>query len=335
MSSQSTARPIGRDAAFESAASLATDDVPLACPDDSVATLRERLAARRYACVTDIPVVMREDRRLVGLLQIEDVVSAAGDTLIGAIMDADPPTIAHGIDREHATWKAVQHRESALVVIDDDGRYLGLIPPHRLLETLLAEHDEDLSRLGGFLKSAEQARHATVEALPQRLWHRLPWLFIGLLGALLAAGIVGRYEHTLSQLVLLAAFVPGIVYFADAVGTQTETVVVRGLSLGISVRQMLAREAVTGVVIGAATALLAWLIVRVVWQDATLATIVALSLFAACSIATIVALALPVALSRMRIDPAFASGPLATVIQDLLSLLIYFAIATAMLPSRP
>ena len=331
----SDAGGIGAAAAFESAASLATDAVPFAHPDERVADLRARLGERRWDCVSDIPVVERGTRRLLGLLQIEDVVAAADEVALATLMDADPPRIAHGIDREHATWKAVQHRESALVVVDDEGRCLGLIPPHRLLETLLAEHDEDLSRLGGFMKSAEEARHATVESFPRRLWHRLPWLFIGLLGALLAAGIVGRFEHTLGQMVLLAAFVPGIVYFADAVGTQTETVVVRGLSLGIDVRQMVAREAATGVVIGAATAALAYLIVRVVWQEPTLALIVALALFAACSVATLVALALPVALSRLRIDPAFASGPLATVIQDLLSLLIYFAIATALLPSRP
>lgn len=325
---------IGRDAAFESAASLATDDVPLCYPDETIAELRRRLALCRYTCVSDIPVVARDGRRLVGLLQIEDVVSAEGGVRIDTLMDTDPPTVAPGIDRERATWKAVQHRESALIVVDPRGDYLGLIPPHRLLETMLAEHDEDLSRLGGFLKSAEQARHATVEALPWRLWHRLPWLFIGLLGALLAAGIVGRFEHTLGQMVLLAAFVPGIVYFADAVGTQTETVVVRGLSLGIGVRQMLARETVTGVVIGAATAVVAYAIVRIIWQEDLLALIVALSLFAACSVATVVALALPVALNRLRVDPAFAAGPLATVIQDLLSLLIYFSIATALLPPR-
>ncbi len=104
----------------------------------------------------------------------------------------------------------------------------------------------------------------------------------------------------------------------------------RGLSLGIPVRQMIAREAVTGVAIGFAAAAVAYLIVRALWHEPTLASIVALSLFAACSIATLVALALPVMLHRLHIDPAFAAGPLATVIQDLLSLLIYFAIATTM-----
>lgn len=328
MSVTPSAIAIGRDATFESAASLASDDVPAAHRDDSVATLRSRIAQRRYHCISDIPVVDRQTGRLVGLLQIEDVVSADPDLLVEQLMDTDPPCVSHQMDREQAAWKAVQHGESALAVIDDQGRYIGMIPPYRLLAAMLAEHDEDLSRLGGFSKSAEAARHATTESMGQRLWHRLPWLFIGLLGALLAAGIVGRYEATLSEIVLLAAFVPGIIYFADAVGTQTETVVVRGLSLGINVRQMLAREALTGVVIGAATALFIYPVIRFGWHDARIAMIVALSLFAACSVATVVALVLPVSLLRVGVDPAFGAGPLATVIQDLLSLLIYFAIAT-------
>ena len=325
---------IGQAAAFESAASLATDAVPLAHPDEHVADLRARLGTRRWDCVSDIPVVEPGTRRLRGLMQIEDLVAASDDVRISTLMDADPPTIAHDIDREQATWKAVQHRESALVVIDDEGRYLGLIPPYRLLQTLLAEHDEDLSRLGGFMKSAEEARHATEEALPWRLWHRLPWLLIGLAGAFVAAGIMGRYEETLRHMLVLSLFVPGIVYYADALSTQTETVVVRGLSIGMPLRRMLLREAGTGLLIALLTSLVVYPIVRFGWHDATLAVIVSLSLFVACAVATVVAIVLPVLLWRMKLDPAFASGPLATVIQDLLSLLSYFAIATALLPSR-
>lgn len=331
MNSPTPLAAIGPAAAFKSSASLATDDVPIAHPEDNVALLRTRISQRRYFSISDIPVVDAVTRRLVGLLHIEDVVSADADILVSRLMDVDPPCVSHVLDREHAAWKAVQHGESTLAVVDDAGRYLGIIPPHRLLAVMLAEHDEDLSRLGGFSRSTEAARHATSEPMASRLWHRLPWLFIGLLGALLAAHIVGRYESTLSQIVLLAAFVPGIIYFADAVGTQTETVVVRGLSLGIDVRQMLGREALTGLVIGAATAMLIYPVIRFGWHDARIAMIVALSLFAACSVATVVALALPVLLSRLGVDPAFGAGPLATVIQDLLSLLIYFAIATALI----
>jgi magnesium transporter len=230
-----------------------------------------------------------------------------------------------------AAWRAVRHGESALSVVDAAGRFLGLVPPDRLLAVLLAEHEEDLSRLGGFLASHSAAIGASEEAVPRRFRHRLPWLLVGLAGALLAADVVSWFESGLRERVVLAFFIPGIVYLADAVGTQTETIVVRGLSVGVSLREMAVRELLTGPAIGLALALVALPIVFWRWGDARLALVVCVSLFAACSTATLSAMALPWSLDRFGLDPAFGSGPLATVIQDLLSILIYFVVATSVM----
>lgn len=128
---------------------------------------------------------------------------------------------------------------------------------------------------------------------------------------------------------MLAFFIPGIVYLADAVGTQTETVVVRGLSIGVGMRRMVVRELLAGLAIGIALAAVAGPLVWWRWGEADIALCVALSVFAACSTATLAAMALPWLLDSCALDPAFGSGPLATVIQDLLSILMYFVIATA------
>ena len=194
---------------------------------------------------------------------------------------------------------------------------------------LLSEHEEDLARLGGFLKGATTARHASEEPVLRRFWHRLPWLLVGLAGAFAAADLVGWFESRLREQIAIAFFIPGIVYLADAVGTQTETVVVRAISLGISARRLVTREALTGAAIGTALALLAFPLLYWRWGDPDLALRVALALGAACSTASVVAMALPWLLDRLDVDPAFGSGPLATVIQDLLSIAIYFAIVTA------
>jgi len=145
---------------------------------------------------------------------------------------------------------------------------------------------------------------------------------------MLAAIIVGGFEDSLHEQVALAFFVPGIVYMADAVGTQTETLVIRGLSCGVPIRSVARREVLTGLLIGATLSLLFLPFALVVWDEPDVAVTVALALFASCSIATAVALGLPSLLNRFGRDPAFGSGPLATVIQDLLSLLIYFGFAT-------
>jgi hypothetical protein len=169
--------------------------------------------------------------RLVGTARIEDVLAASPDDTLGRIMDPGPPSIAPGADQERAAWHAVQSRQASIVVDDESGRFQGLIPSWRMLSVLLNEHDEDMARLGGFLHDTEAARTASEENVARRFWHRPPWLLVGLAGALVAAVIVQGFEEQLEANVLVALFIPGIVCMADAVGTQTETVLIRGLSV--------------------------------------------------------------------------------------------------------
>jgi magnesium transporter len=287
------------------------------------------MAGVHFESATHIGVC--DDGKLVGVLRVEELFGAIPGESIGAIMDRDPPVVAPGLDQEKAAWKAVQHGESALAVIDNGGHFIGFIPPDLLLAILLHEHDEDLARLGGFLHDSSMARSASEEPVTKRFWHRVPWLMLGLLGALLAADIVGAFEQQLQANVMLAFFIPGIVYLADAVGTQTEALVIRGLSVGVPIGRVVRREILTGLFVGLALALaflpLGWWR----WNDANMIVAVALAILAACATASAVALTLPWFLNRLGIDPAFGSGPLATVIQDLLSVVIYLAIATAMM----
>jgi magnesium transporter len=311
------------------AAQHASRRVPTARRDETVDELLTRLRGRRFDSASVVAVCDRD--RLVGLVTIERLLGAVPGQRIGAVMDADPPTVAPHTDQEHAAWTAVRHGEPGLAVVDDRGRYQGLISAQALLAVLLEEHDEDLARIGGFLGSAAQARSASTEPVPRRLWHRLPWLLLGLAGALAAAAIVGVFEQELEEQVLIAYFVPGVVYIADAVGTQTEALVIRGLSLGIGVRRILGAEVLTGLLLGVLLGGLALPLVWLLWGDPTVSLAVAIAIVAASSIATLVALGLPYLLHRLRRDPAFGSGPLATVVQDLLSVLIYFVTASLLL----
>jgi magnesium transporter len=294
----------------------------------SVEGVRAVLAGNRYDTVAEI-VVCDQDR-LVGLINVEDVLAAQKTTLARELMDADPAVVLPGEDQEIAVWKAIRKNETSLAVVDGEGLFIGLIPPPRLVSILLAEHDEDMARLGGFLRESDQARRASVEGVRRRFWHRLPWLLLGLLGAILAAEFVGAFEQQLQQNVLVAFFIPGVVYLADAVGTQTETVVIRGLSVGVPVGQIVRRECITGLLVGCALAAVFFPVALWRWQNTGVAGAVALSLVAACSVATLVAMALPTAFRWCGSDPAFGSGPLATVVQDLVSIVIYFGLSSAL-----
>lgn len=314
---------------FETAGEHVARAVPVAAPTDTVGAIRRDLGGRRFD--TAAAVAVCDQGRLVGLLRIEDLLAASEEASAAEAMDSDPPVVGPGLDQERAAWQAVLHGEATLAVVDEGRVFLGLIPPSRMLQVLLWEHDEDMARLGGYVHDAEATRKASQEAVTRRYWHRLPWLLVGLAGALISAGLIGAYERQLEANVLLAFFIPGIVYMADAVGTQTETLIIRGLSVGVEVRQVVKRELLTGVLVGVTVAAAFYPLALWRWGDVDVAVTAALALLAACSTATVVAMALPYLLNRLGKDPAYGSGPLATVIQDLVSILVYFAIATAII----
>jgi len=325
-SPRSQAQPTTSPQFLGTAGDHATSSVPEGHRDEKVGELRSRLVGQEFESVEDVAVL--DGETLVGLLPVERLLAAGPHERVAEIMDADPPMIAPHADQRAAARSMVERRESSLAVVDADRRLLGLIPPHRMLAVLLDEHDEDLARLGGYLAGTRRARGAAEEPIGRRLWHRLPWLLLGLVGAMASAVIVGAFEHDLEANVLLAFFIPALVYMADAVGTQTETVLIRALAAGVTVRAVLRRELLTGVILGivVGAAFLAFALAG--WGDARVAIAVGLALFASCSIATMVAVALPAMFQRLGRDPAFGSGPLATVMQDLLSIVVYFAVVS-------
>jgi magnesium transporter len=309
----------------QDALSLATRCVPVVSPDTSARSARQTLMDHRFDCVTEIAVC--EGDQYLGLISVEAMLIANDNTVSRDLIDEHAPVVRADTDQEVAAWAATQAKRRAIAVVDNANQFLGLIPSERLLAVLHAEHAEDMARLGGYLQSASSARSAAEEPVIRRFLHRLPWLLIGLLGAFLVAGIIGSFESQLQGNIMLLFFIPSVVYLADAVGTQTETIIIRGLSVGVSIRRILGRELLTGVLVGLTIALAFFPVTWWWWGDSQLAIIVTIALVAASSIATIVAMLLPWIFHRLGTDPAFGSGPLATVIQDLLSVSIYLAIA--------
>lgn len=308
------------------AQTLASPRVPVARPGEPVDDLLARMRGQTYDSAAVVAVC--EGERLVGLATIERLLASPAGARVGEVMDRQPPTVAPGTDQEHAAWTAVHRDEPGLAVVDGAGRLVGLIAPQRLLGVLLEEHDEDLARIGGYRRSTTAARTASTESVARRLWHRMPWLLLGMAAALGAAGIVGVFEQQLQRELLLVLFLPGVVYIADAVGMQSVTLLVRGLSVGVSIRRVLLREALTGLIAGALLAAVAGPAILLLWGSPEVAATVAVAVFAASSVACLVAMGLPWLISRLGRDPAYGSGPLGTVVQDLLSIVIYFLAAT-------
>jgi magnesium transporter len=298
-------------------------------PGDTAAAVRERLRSRathRW----DLLCVVDAEGRLLGTLTAQELAALADTTAVEQAMHAGGPQVPPAMDQEEMASQALHHGVTAMPVVDAQGRLTGVVGPQALMQVLRREHVEDLHRLAGISREMEQAREAIEEPPLRRARHRLPWLLVGLAGSAVATLVVSRFEAALAARPALAFFVPGLVYLADAIGTQSEAVAVRGLSLSrAGLARLAGGELRTGLLIGLVLALLALPMVWAAFGDLRLAVAVAGALAGASTVAAVLGLALPWLLSRLGLDPAYGSGPLATIVQDVLSLLIYFGFVSA------
>ncbi|HIK08353.1 MAG TPA: magnesium transporter [Trichormus sp. M33_DOE_039] len=312
---------------FETAAQHLVSGVPLAYVDESVGSVIARLTGNVFNSIEAVYITDKQGH-LLGLVRLITLLSALQSQKLSEIMTIQPPTVNPDDDQEKVAGLAVRCGLVDVPVVDYQGHFLGIVPAQSLISILRREHIEDLHRLTGIRDDNYQALHALEASPVQRTSDRLPWLLVGLLGSILATFVVSRFERTLEARVFIAFFVPGIVYLADAIGTQTEAIVVRGLSFNhnTSLQKLLTGELWTGLLIGIALATLSFPLILIAFANVRLAFAVALTIITAGGVATSIGLLFPWLLYRLGKDPAFGSGPVATIIQDVLSLLIYFMI---------
>jgi magnesium transporter len=313
---------------FETAGRYLVASVPRALPTDTIGDARANLSKQICENI-ELICVTNPDGKLVGVVPISELFAAAPDAQIGDVMHKNPPFVYPDVDQERVASIALHHGHNAVAVVDHHHFLLGTVPSDALMHILRREHVEDLHRLAGIGRESDIAREALELPPLRRVRHRLPWLIVGLLGSMLSAVLVSSYEAELARNVAIAFFVPGLVYIADAIGTQSEAVAVRGLSLSqADLHHLMVGESRTGMIIGVILGLLTFPFVWVFFADFNLAVAVSLSLVIASSIASTIGMFLPWLLQRLGTDPAYGSGPLATIIQDLLSLMVYFLVVS-------
>ncbi|MCU0898577.1 MAG: magnesium transporter [Burkholderiales bacterium] len=305
--------------------------VPKAASGGRVGDARAKLGGGAFDAV-DALYLVSADGRLEGIVPLTRLLAEPDDRPLRDVAVSPAPSVLPSADQEHVASLAIHHALTAVPVVDANGRLLGVVPALAIIDVLRHEHVEDLHRLAGIAREGRVARHA-IEAPPtRRARDRLPWLFAGLAGSALATMIVAGFEASLQAKLAIAFFIPGIVYLADAVGTQSEAIAVRGLSLSrMPLSRVIGGEFRTGVLIGTILGVVTFIGIWLWLGDVRLGLAVAIALVAASAVATSIGFALPWLLARLGRDPAFGSGPLATIIQDVLSILIYFATVSLLL----
>jgi len=301
-------------------------------PDETAGQALSALGdpARLWDTLTYV-FVLDEGSRPLGLVTIERLFNVPPETTLAKIMRRDFIALTPDEDQEEAALSAIREELDAIPVIDAEGRLIGAVDHDDILDILHEEHAEDILRQAG-IQAAPGLRPIMEAGARELILRRLPWILVGLAGGMVATEIVGRFERALEAQLALAFFIPVIVYMSDAVATQTETILIRGMSLGrIEPWRYLAREIGVAFALAVASSILLAAFALLRFLSPTVAFIVGFALFVSMFAAVFVAFAIPSILAGLGKDPAYGSGPFATIISDVISILVYFAVAWATL----
>ena len=301
--------------------------IPRAHIDTPVEEVIGNLRGQLYECA-DTVFVTDDSGHLLGIVRINDLFADDAHR-IGDIMEPEHEAVELNADQEQIAALAMRLNMIAVPVVDRNGRLIGAVPPEALFRILHEEHMEDLQRLAGITVHEDGPGAALEAGLMNRFARRLPWLVFGLVASSLITIVMVGFEHTLAANVSVAFFVPALVYIAGAIGSQAVSVSVRSLANeDVQILPLLRDELIIGIGIGAALGTLAAAGVLAVFDDQLLAAAVGLAVLAGGTMSAVVGFGLPWLFQKLGSDPAMGSGPICTIIQDVASLFIYFALVS-------
>lgn len=318
----------------DSAGTLMITDVPRIPHTATIADVKHLLTQEGVLFSFSQEVyVLTKTQRLAGVVPLPALFHHDDSTSVSSIMrKADIVAHPH-TDQEHVAYMALRHQVEVIPIVDKRGVFRGVIPPALILAIMEKEIREDVLHIAGVHHA--HGTNDDIMTLPLRtaLRHRLPWLLLGLVGGLLSARIIGSFEYVLNNYFILATFIPLIVYMGDAVGTQMEAFIIRDITVNDHFRfvKYFLRQLAIVMLIGVITSIVLFVASIVFYQDQRIAEVLAIALGATIVSSVLTGLIIPYLFSRLRIDPANASGPIATNIQDLLSITLYLLIASAIL----
>jgi magnesium transporter len=300
------------------------------CKIEELEQLLEENAVN-YQTIDYIYVVDGENR-LLGVASIKDVYASKNATM-GEIMTTKLVYVHPSTDQERIVYLALSHAIKAVPVVDKEKHLLGIVPYDVILETFNEEVHEDTLHFGGIFHRVGKEYHTDESSVRTMVKLRIPWLIAGVLGGTVTASIISNFEHVISTLLALAAFAPVLAYMSDAVGTQSETLVVRSIAINpqMSLKNYLLKELAISVALAFVCGGLLSAVALFGWQDPILGVIVGISMFLSIISAVLISTGFPFIFKKINLDPAIASGPFATMISDVVTITIYFTIATIML----
>ena len=279
--------------------------------------------------IYDLYVVDNFDK-LKGVISLKELVTKNFNTRISDVINTKIEGIPYNTDQEEVGHRFEKYGYLTMPVVDNSNRLLGVVTFDDVMQILRDETTEDIHRLGG-VDEGEKVDGSLKDSVKSRL----PWLIVNLVTAILAAAVVGMFEGTIQAVVSLATFMPIVTGMGGNAGTQTLTIIVRGLALGElnfkNMKKVFFKEigvgVVTGVVIGFIIGVLGY-----IWEgNFMFGIIISVAMLLNMIVATITGYLVPVVLKKFKVDPALASSIFVTTFTDVLGFFFFLGLATLLI----
>lgn len=269
--------------------------------------------------------------KLVGVSSLRQLVVVPPETPLKDFMTTDVFSVLTSMDQEEVAKIVARYDILAVPVVNETNQIVGIVTVDDVIDIFREEATEDILKMAGvggeeFVETQSVIRSTRI---------RLPWLFASCIGGIIAFFIIGHFEGSLKKLAYLAAFIPVILGMGGNIGTQTSTIVVRGLATGrLNIRDtwsVVLKELAIGFILGMVYGFLVGLVAQLRYSTFQVAISVGFAVISSMSVAALVGSLVPMGFARINVDPAVATGPFVTTAIDIVSVYFYFQIATAFL----
>lgn len=312
---------------------LMTDKVPLAFLTDRVLDIENNLKNKKAKIESiNYIYVVDEANTLLGTLSIKEIFRQKENKKVSELIDRSLVSVSPLTNAEVVAGLSLKHNIKSVPVVDENNKFLGVVLNDVILDIVYEANQEDISRLAG-IEAPELIKDINSLSILTSLKHRLPWLIVGMFGGFLMSKTIASFESTLANNIILASFIPLIVYMGSAVQTQIGFFIVRDLAFNPKINFFLYafRQLKVVMLIGLGISVLVFFSAYLFYQDLIVVTILSIAMFLGIASSIITGVFIPFIFHRLKFDPASASGPIATILQDLISIVIYLLVAQAFL----
>ncbi len=273
-----------------------------------------------------------EKRRLLGIVTAKDLMTSDDEAKISDLMATEIISVSTHMDKEEVATTLRKYDLLAIPVVDEEGLMVGIVTFDDAMDVMVEEVTEDMTKMAAMNPSEESYFETSVF---NHAKNRIPWLLFLMISATITGIIISKYQVAFASVPQLVAFIPMLMDTGGNCGSQSATLIIRGLALDEihfkNIFKVIFKEFRVSILVGIVLSIVNGLRIFIMYHDPLLALTIAISLAATIMLAKFIGCTLPLLASRIHLDPALMAAPLITTLVDTCSICIYFSIATKLL----